>query len=116
RFCLYFVSQKPRNNGAKGLYPEIKELVSKLGIKELITSLMSLKGYKSYSHICLISFLREHYPQLQEGELELIDQMRRIRNDIMYRGEPIASDYLKRRKGEIIEIIEKLTELSEEKI
>ncbi|KXA89241.1 hypothetical protein AKJ62_03465, partial [candidate division MSBL1 archaeon SCGC-AAA259D14] len=31
-FCLYFVSQKPRNNGAKGLYSEIKEKVSKLGI------------------------------------------------------------------------------------
>lgn len=108
---LEFVEENKSKNKSEFIVENYYEV-----IKELITSLLSLKGYKSYNHLCLIFFLRKFYPQFQEEELELIDQMRRIRNDIMYRGEPIATDYLKRRKREIIEIIEKLTELAEEVI
>ncbi|KXA94047.1 hypothetical protein AKJ36_03535, partial [candidate division MSBL1 archaeon SCGC-AAA259I07] len=41
---LYFVSQKPRNNGVKGLYSEIKELVSKLGNKDELVFLLVVVG------------------------------------------------------------------------
>ncbi len=79
-------------------------------IKELITSLLFVKGFKSYSHECLISFLNEFYPQFSEIELKLIDQMRQTRNDLLYRGEPIASGFLIRRENEISNIIKKLLE------
>jgi uncharacterized protein (UPF0332 family) len=77
-------------------------------VKELITSLLFIRGYKSYSHECLITFLRKFYPQYSESDLALIDQMRQIRNDLLYRGEPVATEFLKRREKEIEEIIEKL--------
>lgn len=84
--------------------------------KELITSLMFTKGFKSYSHICLIKFLREFYQEFQESELELIDQLRKTRNDLMYRGESVADEYLDRRENEIEEVIRKLTKLVEEEL
>lgn len=84
--------------------------------KELITSLMFIKGFKSYSHLCLIVFLEEFYQGFQESELELVDQLRRTRNDVMYRGKSVAADYLDRRESEIMEIIEKLMKLVEKEL
>ena len=79
-------------------------------IKELITSLLYLEGYKSYSHECLITFLKKHYQQtINSGELELIDQLRRLRHDIMYRGSVVAEDYLDRNEEDINKVILKLT-------
>ena len=54
-------------------------------VKELITSLLFIRGYKSYSNECLITFLRKFHPQYSESDLALIDQMRQIRNDLLYR-------------------------------
>jgi uncharacterized protein (UPF0332 family) len=77
-------------------------------IKELITALLLEKGYKSYSHECLITYLRENHNIYSEEELDIIDQLRNIRHNIQYRGEPLAKDYLKRRENQIQKIIKKL--------
>ncbi len=77
-------------------------------IKELITAFMALNGYKSYSHECLISFLFSFSKDFESQEINLIDQLRVIRNDIGYRGAFVDDDYLKRNKEKILKIINKL--------
>ena len=54
-------------------------------VRELIDALMSLKGYKSYSHEASIAFLREFH-KVPGHIINMIDRYRRIRNDIKYRG------------------------------
>ena len=77
-------------------------------IKELITSLLAVEGFKSYSHECLISFLEYKSRNFNKQEINLIDQLRIIRNDIAYRGIFIEDDYLIRNEKKILEIINKL--------
>ncbi len=79
-------------------------------IKELLTALLALRGYKSYSHECLISFLEKHYEGLLPySEIHLINELRMLRSDILYRGRDIAEDYLVRNIESIDMIIERLT-------
>ncbi|MFH1790289.1 MAG: hypothetical protein ABH832_04465 [bacterium] len=81
-------------------------------IRELLTALISNAGYKSYSHECLISFLKEHNKEsFDDSEIHLIDQMRLIRNDIVYRGDFVDEDFLERNKEKILMIISKLKRL-----
>lgn len=81
-------------------------------IKELITALLILHGYKSYSHECLISFVKEMYKNKFTGmQIELIDHLRILRNDIAYRGAFIDVDFLERNEDDIITIINRLKEL-----
>ncbi len=80
-------------------------------IKELISALLAVHGYKSYSHECLISFMREFYPHaLTESQLHFLDDLRRLRSDILYRGRDVAEDYLHRNSSEIEQILELLFE------
>lgn len=86
-------------------------------IKELLTALLSLHGYKSYSHECLISFLAENYgKEFTQASTALIDQLRVIRNDISYRGVFVEDDYLERNDGKINETIVKLRKVVKDKI
>ncbi|MBN2251969.1 MAG: HEPN domain-containing protein [Candidatus Altiarchaeota archaeon] len=85
-------------------------------IKELVTALLFSKGYKSYSHECLITFLKKFHPEYDEAELKLMDQLRQTRNDLLYRGEPVASEFLNRREKDIKEIIDKLKKGTEKAI
>lgn len=108
---LEFIRKSRNKGGAEFIAENYYETA-----KELITSLMFIKGFKSYSHVCLIKFLKEFYQKFQESELELIDQLRRTRNDIMYRGKSVAAEYLERRENEITEIIRKLMKLVEKEL
>ena len=84
-------------------------------IKEILTALLSKKGYKSYSHECLLVFARENYSNVFSNfEFHLIDQLRMMRNDIVYRGNFIEDDFLKRNKDYIEEIILKLKKVLNE--
>lgn len=75
-------------------------------IKELITSLLAIHGYKSYSHECLISFLEKYYPDyFDDFQLRFLDGLRKLRSDIEYRGRDIADDYLERNLSTIEKII-----------
>ncbi len=86
-------------------------------IRELISALLSLHGYKSYSHECLISFMVEfHGGTLTGYQLHFLDDLRKLRSDILYRGREIAEDYLDRNLSEIERILEVLFEKVEVEI
>lgn len=84
-------------------------------IKQLITSSLNLDGYKSYSQECLISYLKEFY-DLSNEEINLIDELRRLRNDIDYRGKFLKKDYLERKEEKINQVISKLEKKVEKKL
>ncbi|MBU0498213.1 MAG: hypothetical protein KKC68_01180 [Candidatus Thermoplasmatota archaeon] len=66
-------------------------------IKEYITALLVYHGFKSYSHECLIAFLQAYYPDIfDESQLQFLDNLRKLRTDIQYRGRDVADDYLLR--------------------
>ena len=86
-------------------------------IKELISALLAIYGYKSYSHECLISFLEEYYPnKFDDSQIHFIDSLRKLRSDIQYRGRFIAEDYLDRNIANIDKIIKILLKILEEEI
>jgi len=86
-------------------------------IKELITALLALQGLKSYSHKCLLLFLREqHYEVITDSELALLEKLRVIRNDIGYRGVMLGEEFLERNEEKIKLIIGKLDVLVEGKL
>jgi len=86
-------------------------------IKEIISALLVIHGYKSYSHECLITFIEEFYPNiLDDFEIHFLDSMRKLRSDIQYRGRDVADDYLKRNSLVIEKIIEKLLDVLEKEL
>ena len=84
-------------------------------IKELLTALLYLEGYKSDNHECLIAYLKEKYTDLAY-EITVIHQLKRIRNDIDYKGFFVKQDYLDRNKVEFEHIIKTLQKLIKEKL
>jgi len=86
-------------------------------IKELISVLLALQGYKSYSHECLVSFINEYYPDaFDELQIKFLDNMRKLRSDIQYRGRDVADDYLERNDKTIEQIIKILLNLTKEEL
>ncbi|MCK4589672.1 MAG: hypothetical protein KAT77_04455 [Nanoarchaeota archaeon] len=68
-------------------------------IKELLTALVNLKGFKSSNHECLVAFFNETFEKYAY-EAEIIDTLRRVRNAIDYRGVYSDENYLKNNKLE----------------
>ena len=84
-------------------------------IKELLTALLNLHGYKCSNHECLIAFFREAYPKY-EYEANAIDMLRKVRNTINYRGVFTDNSYLEKNKLEFNHIIEILQRLIKESL
>jgi len=84
--------------------------------KELITALMSIDGWKTVSHELLVGYLAKFYKEFSQAEIYVIDQLRKTRNDIAYRGLIIKSDYVTRNRNAIIGIINKLKQTVKRKI
>lgn len=80
-------------------------------IKELITALTYLDGYKTLSHEYLISFLSKFYKDFSDYEISLIDKLRITRNKIAYEGFLIEKDYYSNKKEDIKSIIKKLKQI-----
>ena len=80
-------------------------------IKELITALMSVDGWKTVSHELLVGYLAKFYDEFSMDEITAIDQLRVIRNDIAYRGIMINPEYLERNQKKILAAIAKLKEV-----
>jgi len=78
-------------------------------IKEAITALMAVDGYKTTSHEVLIGYLKEFHDAFSDYEIRFIDEMRKIRNKINYKGFFVKEDYLRRNMLEIKNITSKLT-------
>ena len=63
------------------------------GIRESAQALMSIKGFKPYSHEATISFIKEFYSSsFNEGEIRKFDRFRILRNDSVYSAKPINSE------------------------
>ncbi len=80
-------------------------------IKELLTAIMYLDGYKTLSHVKLAEYFSSHYSLLGSKELALIDSLRKFRNGIVYYGRRISSDFLINNENEIKMIIASLLKL-----
>lgn len=106
----YISSIQPREEFTSFIVEDYYEI-----IKELLTALLSADGYKSYSHECLITFLEKFYP-FTKDQLTLIDQLRKIRNDINYRGVSVDYSYLERNEDIIRQIIKELKALIRQKL
>ncbi|MBS3080022.1 hypothetical protein J4221_00995 [Candidatus Pacearchaeota archaeon] len=77
-------------------------------IKELITALMYLNGYKTLSHKTLVSYLEKNYKDFDKSEIILIDELRKLRNNIVYYGQKVEKEFITNNKKELDKIIEKL--------
>ena len=80
-------------------------------IKELATALINLIGYKTLSHKILFDYLSKEYGDFILSEIELMHDLRKIRNKVVYEGFFIRSEYLVRNEGAIKSIIVKLKKL-----
>ena len=85
-------------------------------IKESLTALMALDGYKSLSHEILISYLKRFHKEFLEHEIVFIDEMRKLRNKINYDGFKVRPQYYEINKENILKIIEKLDKILERKL
>ena len=62
-------------------------------IREAAQSLMSIKGYKPYSHEATISFLKEFYKNnFTEEEINKFDGFRSLRSDSEYRAIHVSKE------------------------
>src|SRR4030042_1454109 len=85
-------------------------------IKELITAIMSVDGWKTTSHELLIGYLASEYKEFSQAELHLMDQLRKTRKDTSYRGAMIKPEYLTRNKAAIQQSITKLKQIVRSKL
>src|SRR3989338_11207669 len=78
-------------------------------IKELITALMYADGYKTLSHKSLIAYLEKNYnAAFGKDEFILMDDTRKLRNDILYYGKQVDKSFLTNHEGRLKIIISKL--------
>ncbi len=78
-------------------------------IKELIFAHLYRNGYDSANHLCLIAYLREMMPDFG-FETDKIDELRRVRNNMNYKGLIVEKDYLRKNEREFRHIITELKE------
>jgi hypothetical protein len=85
-------------------------------IKELLTAIMYLDGYKTLSHVKLIEYFSSRYTLLDRKHLQLIDTLRKFRIGIVYYGRKISQDFLINNEDEIRKIIRILFNIVERKL
>lgn len=85
-------------------------------IKELLTAIMYLDGYKTLSHVRLIEYFSSKYDYLNRKEIELIDTLRKFRISIVYYGRKISEEFLLNNEEEIRKIIKILLKVVKMKI
>lgn len=78
-------------------------------IQEIIFAHIYYQGYNCTNHLCLIAYLKEKMKDF-DFEIQKVDELRRIRNDINYRGLNIQKNYLERNELEFKNIIKRLKE------
>jgi len=76
-------------------------------IKELLTALLLKNSLKSSNHECLISFFKNKFPKY-EYEVNILYELKSIRNRISYDGFFVDKTYLDKNKMEFEHIIDLL--------
>jgi len=56
----------------------------------------------------IIIYLKDNYKEFNKSEILLIDELRKIRNDIVYYGKSIQKEFLINNEKDITNIIKKL--------
>ncbi len=85
-------------------------------MKELITAILLIDGYKTLSHKDLIDYLKEKYNEFSMHDISVLDDLRVLRNRIAYEGFSVESNYLIRNENLFIQIIKKLKSLIDKKL
>jgi len=88
-------------------------------IRELISVILLLDGYKTfgeYAHKELIEYLEMNYKEFAKLEINLLNDLRILRNRVAYDGFFIKKDYILRKQFAILELISKLRKLIDKKI
>lgn len=85
-------------------------------IKELITAILLVDGYKTLSHRGLIDYTKENYKEFSQHEISVLDNLRILRNRITYEGFQIEKSYLSRNEDLFKSIVIKLKKILEKKI
>lgn len=80
-------------------------------IKELITAVLLIDGYKTLSHIELLGYIKNNYKEFSEGDISILNSLRILRNRVAYEGFFIDVSYLERNENSFKEIIKKLKNL-----
>lgn len=78
-------------------------------IRESAQALMSIKGFKPYSHEATIAFIKEFYSSdFNEEEVHKFDRFRQLRNDSVYKAEIISNQDAKSSVLFAVEFINKV--------
>ncbi len=85
-------------------------------IKELITAIMFIDGYKTLSHVKLFAYLKKNYDNFSEFEVELMNQLRILRNKICYEGFLSQEGILEMNENDYKKIILKLKNIVKNKL
>jgi hypothetical protein len=74
---------------------------------------MYKNGFKTLSHKSLINWLENKYSTITDREIELLDNLRKLRNGSLYYGEKINKLFLENNKDKIENLFKKLLKLIE---
>ena len=88
-------------------------------IRELISVVLLLDGYKTYgegAHKKLVEYIGSQYDEFEEYEILLIDDLRITRNKIAYDGFFVDKNYIEQKIKGINKIIVKLKGIIKKKI
>jgi len=85
-------------------------------IKELITAVLLIDGYKTLSHKDLIDYLENKYNEFTKQEISVLDDLRVLRNRIIYEGFFVDSSYLDRNEFLFKTMTKKLKNLIDKKL
>jgi len=85
-------------------------------IKELLTAVMYIDGYKTLSHIKLIEYFSSNYRELDEKELKLVDMLRKYRIGVVYYGRKISHEFIVNKENDIKKIVRTLIKIVDDKL
>ena len=80
-------------------------------IRELISVILLLDGYKTSgesAHKELIEYLNINYKEFSENEINLLNNLRILRNRISYDGFFVKKDYVLKKQFAVLKVISKL--------
>ena len=85
--------------------------------KELITAILFIDGYKTLSHKDLIEYLSLNFKRnFSVLEISLLDQLRKLRNNVVYYGIFVEPSFVKRNSKHISNLISILFDICDKKL
>ena len=70
--------------------------------------MMYANGLKTLNHKMLIVYLSDNHKEFDKSEIILIDELRKLRNNIVYYGQRVEKEFLINDEKDIIVIIKRL--------